>query len=356
MSNYRVIYVVLMCIFIQSLRTAVNAQDASFSQHYASPLYLSPSFTGLVDGSRLTLNYRDQYPGIPGVYRTMAFSFDHFFSDYNSGVGILYYRDDQGKGQLVDQNIGVTYAYELYINDRILLRPGIQFKYAQIGIDPSKAYLSGQINTDGAYVPGVNTEYGSEMEGHFDAAASLMVYSSSFWGGFTVDHLVKSEIGFTDIDTYRGMKFTAFGGGKWIYKEGRRRTPDQSISFAFNYHQQQSFRQLDLGAYWMYNPLEIGLWYRGIPGKNEAKLANREAVVAILGLHLGQMRIGYSYDLTISDLSGSTGGSHEFSIMYTIPSNNKPRINRRAIPCSQPGYSGGGPSRSKYRGRSRRIF
>ncbi len=341
---------------VQFYISTARAQDASFSQHYASPLYLSPSFTGLVDGSRLALNYRDQYPSIPGVYRTMAFSFDYFFSDYNSGLGLLYYRDDQGKGQIVDQNIGLTYAYELYITDQIMLRPGIQFKYAQIGIDPSKAYVSGQIGTDGSYVSGGGLEYGSEVQGQFDAAASLMVYSSSFWGGFTVDHLVKSEIGITDIETYRGMKFTAFGGGKWVYKEGRRGTPDQSITLAVNYHQQQSFKQMDIGAYWMYNPLEIGLWYRGTPGKNEELLSNQEAVIAILGLHLGQMRIGYSYDLTISDLSGSTGGSHEFSIMYTIPSNNKPRINRRAIPCSQPGYSGGGPSRSKYRGRSRRIF
>lgn len=350
------IFYIYIAISIFVLSTTVKAQDASFSQHYASPLYLSPSFTGLTDGSRLAMSYRDQYPGVSGVYKTMAFSFDHYFADYNSGVGLLYYRDDQGGGQIIDQNVGLTYAYEIYVSDQIMIRPGIQFKFAQIGIDPSNANLGGQIGPDGNPVPGAGLDVTSEIHSQFDAAASLMIYSSNFWGGVTVDHLVKQNISFTDEESYRGMKFTAFGGTKWIYKEGRRGSPDQSVSFAFNYRQQQSFKQLDIGAYWMYNPLEIGLWYRGLPMPNEESLSNHDAIIAILGVHFGSMRFGYSYDLTISDLASNTGGAHEFSIMYTIPASNKPRINRRAVPCSQPGYGGGGASRSKYRSRSRRIF
>jgi len=332
------------------------AQDASFSQNYASPLYLSPSFTGLTEGSRLTVNYRDQWPSIPNTYRTYSVSFDHYFSDFNSGVGFLYYRDDQGKGLLVDQNIGLSYAYEVYVSEKIMIRPGLLFKYAQSFIDPTKGTLGTGIDTDGNIVTGGGIVVAQEQTNKFDAAASVMIYSNFYWGGVTLDHLVKSNIGFTDIETNRGMKFSAFGGYKWVYKEGRRREPDQSVTFAFNYRKQQDFTQLDFGAYWLYNPIELGLWYRGMPGKNVEKLRNTDAVIAILGVHTGRLRFGYSFDLTISDLAGNTGGTHEVSVMYTIPSSNKPRINRNAIPCSQPGYSGGGPSRSKYRSRARRIF
>lgn len=356
MIKHQIKYLILLTFSICLFTSNAIAQDASFSQHYASPLYLSPSFTGLTDGSRLAMTYRDQYPGVSGVYKTMAFSFDHYFADYNSGVGLLYYRDDQGGGQIIDQNVGLTYAYEVYVSDQIMIRPGIQFKYAQVGIDPSNANLGGQIGPDGNPVPGAGLDVTSEMHSHFDAAASLMIYSSSFWGGVTVDHLVKQDISFTDEESFRGMKYTVFGGGKWIYKEGRRGASDQSVSMAFNYRQQHSFKQLDIGAYWMYDPIELGLWYRGIPVANEESLSNRDAIVAIIGVNVSNMRFGYSYDLTISDLASNTGGAHEFSIMYTIPASNKPRMNRRAVPCSQPGYGGGGPSRSKYRSRSRRIF
>ncbi len=347
----------LIYLFVLILIPVIGrAQDVSFSQNYASPLYLSPSFTGLTEGSRMALNYRDQWPSIPKTYRSMAFSFDHYFADYNSGLGFLYFRDDQQNGALINQNVGLLYAYEVYVSDNVMVRPGIQFKFAQSFIDPSKGILGTGYDTNGNPVSGEGIVVAQDKLNKFDAAASVMIYSSSYWGGVTVDHLVKSSESYTDIEPISGMKITVFGGVKWIYKEGRRRNPDQSVTFAFNYRTQDYFNQLDLGAYWQYSPIELGLWYRGLPMKNKSQLTNNDAIIAIFGIHLGRTRLGYSYDLTLSDLAGNTGGAHELSILYTIPSSNKPKINRSAIPCSQPGYWNAGPSRSKLRSKSRRIF
>jgi hypothetical protein len=41
-------------------------QDPQFTQFYSNPLYQSPSFTGAVLGYRASLNYRDQWPKMPG--------------------------------------------------------------------------------------------------------------------------------------------------------------------------------------------------------------------------------------------------------------------------------------------------
>ncbi len=354
MIKHNRVYFVFFLLVSILLVNNIKAQDASFSQNYASPLYLSPSFTGLTDGSRLALHYRDQWPSIPGTYKTMSFAFDHFISDFNSGVGIQFYRDDAGKGLLINQNIGFLYAYEIYVSDEIMIRPGLQFKMNQSFINPSKG--TDIYGWDGKQIINNGLIVDRDKVSNFDAAASVMIYSNFYWAGATADHLVKSNVGFTDIESNTSMKITAFAGYKWVYKEGRRHMPDQSITFAFNYRNQGDFTQLDLGAYWVYNPIELGLWYRGMPTANQEGLGNQDAVIAILGVHLGHMRLGYSFDLTTSELAGNTGGAHEFSIMYTIPSSNKPKINRSAIPCSQPGYSGGGASRSKYRSRSRRIF
>ncbi|MCW3788269.1 PorP/SprF family type IX secretion system membrane protein [Plebeiibacterium sediminum] len=348
-----------LCItFLLILFASISrAQDVSFSQNYASPLYLSPSFTGLTEGSRLAINYRDQWPSIPQTYRSMSVSFDHYFADYNSGLGFLYVRDDQQKGALVNQNIGLLYAYEVYVSRNIMIRPGIQFKFNQSFIDLSKTLFERGIDENtGRPVDYTGISLADNQLNKFDAAASVMIYSNLYWAGISVDHLVKNSKSFSEILPVDGTKITLFGGYKWVYKEGRRKSPDQSVTFAFNYRQQDYFSQLDFGAYWQYNPLELGLWYRGIPTKNKEQLSNNDAIIALFGIHLGRTRVGYSYDLTLSDLAGNTGGAHEISILYTIPSSNKPRINRNAIPCSQPGYWNAGPSRSKYRGRSRRIF
>lgn len=351
-----IVYSFSIALLLFLLLPELQGQDASFSQNYASPLYLSPSFTGLTDGSRVSVAYRDQWPSIPNTYKTIAVSFDHYFSSFNSGLGFLYYRDDQGGGLLVDQNLGLLYAYEIYVSDKLMVRPGLQFKFAQTFIDASKATLGTSYDNDGNLVSSGGLDVSDDQTNQFDAAASVMIYSSTYWGGVTVDHLVKSDIGYTDIETNREMKITAFAGYKWVYKNGTRGMADQSITFAVDYRSQGDFAQLDLGAYWQYNPIELGLWYRGLPVDNKEGYSNFDAIIAIIGVNVGKTRIGYSYDLSLSDLAGSTGGAHELSVLYTIPSSNKPRINRNAIPCSQPGYFGSGATGNKYHSRSRKIF
>lgn len=345
----------LLVLFLFGCLANTKAQDVSFSQAYASPLYLSPSFAGLTDGSRLVLNYRDQWPGIPGTYSSVAFSVDHFFREYSSGLGLLFVRDDQGKGQLVRQDFGLAYAYEFEVFRNIFVRPGIQFKYAEQKIDPSKLIPPEDINPDdGTYLPG-SSYIATESYKRFDATASAMVYSDFFWGGVVVDHLVKKDIGYTDIETYLPIKTTVYGGYKIRYREGGRKHDEQSVTVALNYHNQGKFNQLDMGAYWYINPIEMGLWYRGIPGVSSEGYNNSDAIIMILGITVGDIRFSYSYDYTLSGLAGSSNGANEFAIMYRFNRGYKKKSNRGAMPCSQSGY-GGSSGGSKYRRSSRKIF
>jgi len=345
---------ILLLLFVTGL-SVTRAQDVSFSQTYASPLYLSPSFAGLTDGSRLVLNYRDQWPGIPGTYSSISFSADHFFREYSSGLGLLFLRDDQGNGQLVKQDIGLLYAYEFEVMRDVYVRPGIQFKYSENRIDPSKLIAPGDIDPDdGTVLPGTGLA-STDSYKQFDASASAMIYSDFFWFGVSVDHLIKKDIGYTDIETYNPIKTTVYGGYKIKYREGGRKRDEQSVTLAMNYFMQDKFNQLDVGAYWYINPLEMGLWYRGIPFATSDGLTNNDAIIMILGITFGNIRFSYSYDYTLSPLAGNSNGANEFAIMFRFNSNHKKKAYRGAMPCSPSGYhdnSGG----SKYRRRSRKIF
>lgn len=334
-----------------------EAQDPTFSQVYASPVYLSPSFTGLTDGSRVALSYRDQWPGIPNTYRTMSFAADHFFDDYNSGLGLVFVRDDQGSGQLVTQNIGMVYAYEFPITREIYMRPGLNFKYFERSIDPSSLLWGDQIGPDGDILAGAIGDFERDSYRKFDASASAMAYSDHFWTGVVVDHLVKSDVGFTDIESPLPIRTTVYGGAKHRLRRRSRSLDEISGTLAFMYRQQEDFKQLDMGTYWYINPFELGLWYRGIPVyENEDGLTNNDALIFILGLNIGNVRFSYSYDLTLSNLAGHSGGANEFSLIFRFSTSGRNKSPRGAIPCTEPGQDWLRNKSKTGRGDRRSIF
>jgi type IX secretion system PorP/SprF family membrane protein len=343
-------YFVILFVLLFFCGKPAKAQDVSFSQVYAAPLYLSPSFAGYTTGGRMILNYRDQWPAIANTFRSYAFSYDQYLENLNSGIGLLALRDDQGGGQLVTQNIGIVYAYELALTSELFFRPGLQFKYAERKIDPSRLT---QVGPDGNPFPWLNADYPVEQFRKVDASASAMVYGNSFWVGATVDHLVKSNIGFTDVETSLPIKTVFFGGGKYRYIEAGRGKSEQSISLAFMFRKQQDFNQLDLGTYWYTSPIEVGLWYRGIPGLSSNSLGNNDALIFSLGVNVGPAFLAYSYDLTLSKLAGYSGGSNEFSLIYRFNiGSNSTRFG--PIPCSETGSDGS--YTRKYRARRRSFF
>jgi type IX secretion system PorP/SprF family membrane protein len=326
------------------------AQDISFSQVYSSPLYLSPSFAGFTNGGRVAMTYRDQWPEISNTFRTYALSYDQYLANFNSGIGLLVVRDDQGSGQLVTQDIGLVYAYELEITRDIFVRPGLQFKYSERTIDPS---LLSQVGPDGYTFPWINSEFAVESYRKIDATASLMVYSDFLWLGFTMDHLVKNDIGFTDIETTVPIKTVIYGGWKYIYQEASRSHNEQSASLAFMYQNQSGFNQLDAGIYWNTNPIEVGLWYRGLPGISSESLTTNDALIFSLGINVGTIHLAYSYDLTLSGLAGYSGGANEFSLIYRFAKKSVKSKPRGPIPCSD---TSAGLNESNSRPKPRKLF
>lgn len=302
----------------------------------------------------MALSYRNQWPGIGNAYKSYSLSYDQYIEEYKSGVGVLLMRDDRGGGMLVTQDAGLLYSYEIEVTHEIFVRPGIQFKYAERKIDPSKIIYGNQIGEDGSVLPGQIPTFDRLSYKKFDASVSAMVYSDYFWLGFTLDHLVKGNVGFTDLETNVPMRTSIFGGYKYTYKDGYRDRDEQSLTLAINYYKQDFFNQMDAGIYWYINPIELGVLYRGLPIANSEGFSNRDAIIMMGGINYGPMRIAYSYDLTMSDLAGYSNGANEISLIYRFNQTFKKRTSRGAIPCGAPGVVQGGSA--KYRSAPRKIF
>lgn len=307
-------------------------QDPTFSQFYANALYLSPSFAGATSEYRFALNYRNQWPAVPGVFHTYSISFDKALSNFNSGIGVLATYDVAGSGNLSTTNIGLIYSYDFNVNKEWHIRPGINFKFYYLGLDINKLIFNSQITGSGTS-PSV-TPPPFDNVADVDFATSALVYNERTWAGFTLDHLLKPKTSFYGNDATVPVKFNFYGGAQILKKTRLRQKMQEVLSVALNFQKQGKFYQSDLGLYYYKDPLIFGIWYRGIPF---ATSQVGDAIIGLIGIKTSQLHIGYSYDFTISSLIGSTGGAHEISLVYEFNNLSLGQLKKRirSIPCPE---------------------
>jgi type IX secretion system PorP/SprF family membrane protein len=307
-------------------------QDPTFSQFYANSLYLAPSFAGATNQYRFSLNYRDQWPAVPGVFNTYSIAFDKALTNFNSGIGVLATYDVAGSGNLSTTNIGLLYSYDFNINKEWHIRPGVNFKFYYLGLDIGKLVFNSQITGSGTS-PSV-TPPPFDNVADVDFASSALVYNDRTWGGITVDHLLSPKTSFYGDDATVPIKVNIYGGTQILRKTRLRQKMQEVLSVAFNFQKQGKFYQSDVGLYYYKDPIIFGLWYRGIPF---ATSQAGDAIIGLIGIKTSQLHIGYSYDFTISNLIGSTGGSHEISLVYEFNNLSLGQLKKRirAIPCPE---------------------
>lgn len=336
-------------IFIIGLLISNNlqAQFIQFSQFYSSPMILAPSFTGMTENSRLVGNYRDQWPSISGTFVTFAASYDQHSEKINSGFGVLAVRDQAGSGNLARTDVGVLYSWYTKLGPRrsqIYFRPGIHLKMTQRSIDFYNLIFADQLqgNADPSNLPPTIENPPEVRKFYLDAATSAMIYGPQFWGGVSADHLFRPNESLTFGDAKVATKFSVFGGYKfYIGHANRRRQYDkdsrESITATAYYRYQGGYDQFDIGAYWHTDPFTLGMWLRGMPIINDynqiERNINLDALVFLVGYRIFNFRVGYSYDLTISEMLGATGGAHEISLSYEFQSRLRKKPRHTVSPC-----------------------
>jgi type IX secretion system PorP/SprF family membrane protein len=325
-------------LFLVLLAIICTGQDPQFSRFYSNALYMAPSFAGSTGQNRFAASYRNQWPSIDKGYETYTASFDHDFSKLNSGVGILFMRDVAGSGNLSTTDIGILYSYDFRIRNTLHLRPGIHFMYTERSIDFNKLVWRDQMSAVGN-APASGEVVSNDKVGALDFAASGLIYNESFWFGGAADHLLHPNQSLydqeysTDHKALVPLKIQVFGGLKLVVKEQLLRPTPTVLQLAFLYKNQAGDNQLDIGFYWNYDPLVLGIWYRGIPIMEHNSI--NDAVILLVGYKTREFNIGYSYDFTTSHLMTSSGGAHEVSFSYTFSSPVHKKISKKMVPCPE---------------------
>ena len=305
----------------------LKAQDPQLSQFYAAPLYLGPSFAGMSNGARVSLNYRKQWPVLTNGFNTYAFGIDNNFTNLKSGMGLIVLRDDIGSAHLSLTSVGAIYSYLIDLDRKWHVKPGITFWYSRHSLDFYKLIFPDQVQNANSSIE-VPTQ---KFKAAIDFSSSVVAYNPKVWFGFTVDHLMRPDESLGGTSNRIPYKFSVYGGTKFLVKNHTRsfRSAEESITTAFLYKRQGNWQQFDLGLYWNKQPIILGVWLRGIP--IVVKNPGMDAIVFLAGMRYNGYTIAYSYDSTISQFGVNSGGAHEISITYEFKVQTHKRW--KPIPC-----------------------
>lgn len=293
-----------------------KAQDPEFSQYYANPLYLNPAYAGSTECGRLGLNYRNQYPSLSNAYVTYNVSYDQSMPKISSGFGFLIMSDAQGDGGLIRTSAAAFYSYNLKVSKAVNIRFGAKGAYYQEKLNWNKFTFASQIDpTTG----NINPDSGEppppkDNISVVDFSAGLVMnYTDKFFAGVAVDHLTQPSLSFYNDDNSKlPMKITVNGGvliNATSGGLGNAYGGDLIIQPNVLYMQQENFHQLSAGLYINKYPFVVGTWFRH-------NFQNPDAVVALFGITYNNLRIGYSYDFTVSQIGDKAGGAHEISFAW----------------------------------------
>ncbi len=328
---------------------SVQAQDVHFTQFNAAPLIVNPAFTGNFSGQwRAAAIYRDQWRSIPAPFVTYGASLDMpivhdlTIDDYLAG-GIQLYNDKAGDGNLSNFTGMLSLAYHKFLgradNPNMSLSVGFQGGYSSKSIDLSKLYFEEEYY-NGNFQPGTGIDrlsLNNKTNAWIVNAGIAWSHSASERFGYTIglgaNNLNQPQESFRDpksSDVGLGIRYTGQVGAIAYVSD--------KFSFrpAVLYQSQATAYELVAGNEFhcivgnpevrsMATAIFLGGWYR-----------NNDAAMVSAGIEFKGMRIGVSYDYTISDLQGATNGNGGFEISLRYIAPNPLDFARRLVyPCSR---------------------
>lgn len=308
---------------------SAKAQDPHFSQFYANPMYLNPAFAGSAGGARIAMNWRYQWPSAAGGdFMTYSASYDQHFDGLGGGIGGQVMYDRAGDGNLATTNAMIAYSYQLNVNDVLSVKAGLQVGVFQRSLDWSKLRFGDQIHPRLGFVNQTQENFGKEAIGPFpDFAAGAIAYTDRYYGGFAIHHITEPNQSFLGNNNSVLPRRITVHAGMMIPLDKGTRNPTTFISPNILFLRQGLFTQVNFGGYFIKEHFIVGAMFRQTD-------PNSDALMALIGVKKDVFRIGYSYDIAVSDVRAAARGSHEVSLVIELPVRKRVKVRKwKPISC-----------------------
>lgn len=285
------------------LCTLWSQQDPLSTQYMFNTMSFNPGIAGTSGMICATALNRQQWLGFEGAPSTTVFHVTAPFAPFRikSGAGLLISSDNIG----FNKDINVSAAYS-YLMDAGMGKLGIGISLGIINkaIEPAWLIPSGDGFTQANEDPLIPVNKESVIA--FDAGIGAYYKADKYYAALSVTHINQPKIKYTKDNStavsYISRHYYLTGGYNL-------QLPNPSLELlpsAFAYSDGKVL-QFTITTLVRYNKkVWGGVSYRA-----------GDALSGIVGFELfNGIRIGYSYDFTLSDIRKNTSGSHEFMVNY----------------------------------------
>jgi len=313
-----------------------KAQDPHFSQNYATPIFINPAMTGLMNGDlRVAAVYRNQWSSImPSVpFRTITASAEMTTQGlaYNDRVafGLMVYNDKAGDVAFTTNYVDLALAYNMAINPTTFVSLGVEGGFKQTGFDLEKAQFEDQYDGDTGFDPTISTGETFDKTSLIrpNLAAGFMFYSApssrqNFYAGMGMYHFTRSNVAFlgTEPDKYNAKISAQVGASLPIGKS-------IDVVPSFYYIKQGTYNKIELGSFIRFifstdrqtqldKAFNLGAFVRV---GNHLDGFGLNTVVLATKIDYNEFTLGLSYDLTMGSLAAANAGrgGGEIALIYT---------------------------------------
>jgi len=317
-----------------------RAQDVYFSQPLANRQALNPAFAGLLDDYSGTLSFRNQHPTLAGTFQTVQLAGEWRLpsAGLHHALGLLVNQDRTGEVGYTRFEVAGQYAYHTRLTRDVALSGGASVGYGRQRVGYDNLTFGDQYGADGTYT-GATAESlaGFPPVNYVTVGVGGVLYTEQFWVSLTGQHLNRPDLRFS---TQAGLplRLSANGGYKLFIQKpagyGKGEQREISLTPTLGYTRQGSSQRSEAGAYFSADPVTVGAVYRNLASPDQG---TQHVVAMVAGIAYGDLRVGYSYDVGVSQLANELGGAHEITL--TLRAFDKlesafRRLRRRDYPIS----------------------
>ncbi len=287
------IFIIKILLILVAFQLA-GQQLTHQSQYMLNHFEINPAASGINEFLPLSFSFRKLWAGIEGSPSLQTLSAHMEIYD-NMGAGIKIFNYTAGP----ERKTGLEGAYSYHIpldNIDSKLAFGISFQVYQYFLD--KTNMTVEDETDEVFL-------GDEKMIVPDGSFGTYLYGKTYYVGLAIPQLVQRNIKLkSDILEQKRVRHYFLHGG-YIYHVNRELKIEPSVLMKLI---EIGIFQADINTMLTYRDmLSFGLSYR-----------TSDAVVFMLGYQYDRFRIGYSFDLTLSDIRTQSSGSHEVFISYSF--------------------------------------
>jgi type IX secretion system PorP/SprF family membrane protein len=275
-------------------------QEPMYSQYMFNMLNINPAYAGNRASDNITALYRNQWVGFDGAPRTGTLSWDRRNEDSNVGYGLQMYDDRLG----IERTTGVQAFYSYHL----------PFENSFLAFGLSGGVLNYRANySEVSTIRGGDPVFQDDVNGWLPTAGFGVLYASEYWYlGLSVPALLH-----TKINAINYLNQNNFGANNHYFLTG---------GYTFDISDNVKLKPSALLKAVKGAPLQcdfsMNAWFNNVLGVGVSYRTGDALVGSIEFQLLPELRLGYAYDYTLSDLKNYNRGTHEIMLRLELKSDH----------------------------------